>query len=179
MCGGRGSRFEADVEKPMYPIGGAAMVDRVRDALVASRVDTIYAVVSSNAPETRAHLDDMPTIETPGDGYVTDLDRAIQAVDSPALSVAADLPLLTGDAVDVALRAHEGGPLTVCVPAAIKRRLGVTLDESAIEAGGRTVVPTGLNVVDQGDETRFVVEDVRFAVNVNRLADARIAEALR
>ena len=120
----------------------------------------------------------MRAIETPGDGYVPDLGRALRRVETPVLTVAADLPLLTGEVVDAVLEAHDQGPLTVCVPVALKRRLGLSLDETRLAADGRTLVPSGLNVVADGAESRFVTDDVRLAVNVNRPGDARIAEAL-
>lgn len=176
MCGGRGTRFDADVEKPLFPIAGRPMVDRVRDALDGSRVDTVRAVVSDHAPATRRHLADLPTIETPGAGYVEDLDAALNRVEPPVLTAAADLPLLDADAVDGVLRAREAGAVAVYVPAAVKRRLGVSVGETLEERGGE-LAPAGVNVVADGAEVRHVTEDVRLAVNVNTRADARVAEA--
>lgn len=177
MCGGRGTRFEAEVEKPLYEIRDRAMVDRVVEALEASRVERTHAVVSPNAPATREHLRGHPTIETPGEGYVADLQRALDTVERPVLTVAADLPLLEADAIDWVLDAHVTGAMTICVPAALKRVLSVSVDET-MDHDGRTLAPTGVNVVDGGSSATTVTHDVRFAVNVNRLADARVAEAL-
>lgn len=180
MCGGRGTRLDSAVEKPLYEVGGRAMVDRVHDALVESRIGTAYAVGSPNAPRTREHLAaaDVPLVDAPGEGYVADLGYALERVDPPVLTVAADLPLLAGDAVDAVLDAFGGASLTVRTPVALKRRLGASVD-TTMEVGGRELVPTGVNVVaaDEGDET-WVTEDARFAVNVNRRTDARVAEAL-
>ncbi|NHN47953.1 NTP transferase domain-containing protein [Halostella sp. JP-L12] len=179
MCGGKGTRLDAAVEKPLFEVGGRPMVDRVADALDESAVDTTYAVTSPHAPETAAHVRDdldLPTIETPGDGYVADLDAALSAdaVEPPVLTVAADLPLLAGDAVDAVLRAHEGGSLTVCVPAALKDLLGASHD-AAVDG----LAPTGINVVDHSDsDTMHTTHDARLAVNVNRRSDAEVAEAL-
>jgi adenosylcobinamide-phosphate guanylyltransferase len=136
MCGGEGRRLAATldraVEKPLYEVGGTPMVDRVLAALDGSGVDAVHAVVSPAAPATRDRLSGrVPLVETPGEGYVADLDAALRTVGAPALTVAADLPLLTADAVDAALEAAERqapGTLTVCVPAALKRDLGVGVD---------------------------------------------------
>ena len=176
MCGGRGTRLDTEVEKPLFRVDGVPMVDRVLGALDGSRVDTAYAVTSPVAPETRAHLD-APCIETPGEGYVADLDAALadERVSRPVLTVAADLPLLDGTVLDRVLDAHSGGSLSVLVPAARKRELGVS-DDTTFEREGREVAPTGVNVVgERGDDT-WLVEDYRVAVNVNTLADARVAE---
>lgn len=176
MCGGRGTRLELETEKPLVAIGGRAMVDRVLGALAESGVERVYAVVSPNAPETRAHLEGrVPTIETPGEGYVADLGPALEAVGRPVLTVAADLPLLRGEAIDGVLA--YGKSTTVCVPAALKRELGVSVD-TTFEHEGRELAPTGLNVVGEGDDRIEVSEDVRLAVNVNRARDAQVAERI-
>jgi adenosylcobinamide-phosphate guanylyltransferase len=213
MCGGEGRRLAATldraVEKPLYEVGGTPMVDRVLAALDGSGVDAVHAVVSPAAPATRDRLSGrVPLVETPGEGYVADLDAALRTVGAPALTVAADLPLLTADAVDAALEATERqapGALTVCVPAALKRDLGVGVDTTFhtddVDATFHTddvdatltgpaapdelddleLAPTGLNVATaetDSHDTMYVTDDTRLAVNVNRQRDARIAEAL-
>ncbi|WP_121822059.1 NTP transferase domain-containing protein [Halostella salina] len=178
MCGGKGTRLDSDCEKPLFEVGGRAMVDRVADALAASAVETTYAVTSPHAPATATHVRErgLTAVETPGDGYVADLTAALDdsRVESPVLTVAADLPLLDGNAVDAVLRAHDGGSLAVCVPAALKELLGVSADAAA---DGRA--PTGVNIVgeDERDDV-YTTYDARLAVNVNRRGDAAVAEAL-
>jgi len=178
MCGGRGTRLDTAVEKPLFEVCGQPLVDRVLAALDASDIETTYAVVSPHAPETAAHVS-VPTIETPGEGYVEDLDAALadDRVSTPVLTVAADLPLLAGAVVDDVLAAHETGSLAVAVPAALKRQLGVSCD-TTFEAGGRELASTGVNVVGDDSDDLYVSHDARLAVNVNRPADATVAERL-
>nr|WP_257299945.1 NTP transferase domain-containing protein [Haloarchaeobius sp. FL176] len=183
MCGGEGTRFGDDVEKPLFEVGGVPMVDRVCDALAASRVDDVYAAVSPNAPRTREHIADrtsLTTVETPGEGYVADLGSAIEATGGePVLTVAADLPLLAAGPVDrtldTAVSADETvRSLSVVVPVALKEQLGVSVD-TEIEG----VAPTGLNVVGPETESETHVSfDARLAVNANRPADTAVAAAL-
>ncbi|MFC4449046.1 NTP transferase domain-containing protein [Halorussus aquaticus] len=183
MCGGRGTRLDAPTEKPLFEVGGRPMVARVADALAESAVETVHAVVSPHAPETRefvAQRDSLSAIETPGEGYVADLQIALEAVEPPVLTAAADLPLLDADAVNAVLRSHSEGSLTVCVPAALKRALGASID-TTFEREGRELAPTGVNVVADPDtetETMYETYDARLAVNVNRLSDADLAEEL-
>ncbi|NHN57629.1 MULTISPECIES: NTP transferase domain-containing protein [Halorussus] len=195
MCGGRGTRLDAEREKPLFEVAGRPMLARVADALAESEVGTVYAVVSPNAPETRKFAtehDSLSTIESPGDGYVTDLQTALDAVETPVLTVAADLPLLDADAVNAVLDAYAtrrdsdpvpSGPpsLTVCVPAALKRALGASADTifEPSDGDGRELAPAGVNVVAETDtETMYETYDARLAVNVNRLSDADLAEGL-
>ncbi|MEF8786875.1 MAG: NTP transferase domain-containing protein [Haloarculaceae archaeon] len=175
MCGGDGTRLATDREKPLFPIAGTPMVERVRQALADSKVDRVFAVTSPATPETAATLD-CPTLETPGAGYVADLDRALadDRVARPVLTVAADLPLLDGKAVDAVVDAASGS-LTVVVPVGRKRALGLSVD-TQFRYRGRAVTPAGINVVDSVDDEVWVRRDPGYAVNVNRRADARRAE---
>jgi adenosylcobinamide-phosphate guanylyltransferase len=180
MCGGQGTRLDRG-EKPLFEIGGEPMVDRVLAALEASRVETTHAVTAPHAPKTADHLAGrVPRIETAGEGYVADLTTALEEVELPVLTVVSDLPLLAGEVVDRVLDAHETGPLTVCVPTALKDALGVSADTTRAH-GGHELAPTGLNVVgadEDAEETLHVSYDARLAVNVNRPNDAAVAEVL-
>jgi adenosylcobinamide-phosphate guanylyltransferase len=195
MCGGRGTRLEGSDaerddtdarEKPLVRVAGTSMLDRVVAALRASDVDTVHAVVSPHAPGTHDRARDLslPTVETPGDGYVADLQAALAAVGKPVVTVPADLPLLAAAHVDDAVadarrRGSAADPTshTVCVPATLKRRLGASVD-TTFDHEGRAVAPTGLNVVGDGDDTVALTYDARLAVNVNRPEDLALAEAL-
>lgn len=184
MCGGRGTRLDTETEKPLYEIGGRPMIDRVHDALVASRVESVHAVGAPHAPQTREHCErsllenEGSFIEAPGEGYVADLQYALERIDAPVLTVASDLPLLAGDAVDAVLSEFSGVSLSVHVPAVLKRQLGTSLDTTRT-VDGQELAPTGVNVVAEGEpEVTMVTYDARLAVNVNRLSDVPIAEGL-
>jgi adenosylcobinamide-phosphate guanylyltransferase len=151
MCGGRGTRLDADVEKPLYEVAGVPMVDRVVDALSASRVDDVTAVTAPHAHATRDHLRErgVETFDADGEGYVADLRQALDAHPGrPVLTVVADLPLLAPGAVNRVVGAHEAGALTVCVPTALKDALDVSADTTRAHAGTE-LAPTGLNVVGE------------------------------
>ena len=184
MCGGAGTRLDADAEKPLVKVGDVPMVERVRRALADSRIGRIHAAVSPQAPETRSYLRSRPcaVVETPGEGYVADLDATLDRVGRPALTVAADIPLLAPALVDRVLEAAEGSDggarsLAVCVPAALKRRLGASVDDT-FEHDGRDLAPTGCNVVAAGPDAIRVSYDARLAVNVNRPTDLDLAGGL-
>ncbi|QLG29555.1 NTP transferase domain-containing protein [Halorarum halophilum] len=181
MCGGEGSRLGSagGTEKPLVPVDGVPTVERVRRALAASSVERIHAVVSPHTPETRAWAEsaDCEVIEGTGEGYVADLNRALDEVGRPALTCAADLPLLSPEAVDWALDRAEGDSLAVCVPVRLKRELGASADAS-FERDGRQLAPSGLNVVGDGEDRVVVSWDARLAVNVNRPEDLELAQRL-
>ncbi|MFC6787187.1 hypothetical protein ACFQFH_15335 [Halobaculum halobium] len=117
---------------------------------------------------------------------MADLGYALERVERPVLTVAADIPLLSAGAVDRAIDAAGDASLSVYVPVELKRDVGVSVDDGTTTmVDGRTVAPTGLNVVgvddgesEYGDERSIVVDDERLAVNTNRPRDLRVAEAL-
>lgn len=180
MCGGRGTRLSTPVEKPLFEVDERPMIDRVLSALLGSGVGDIHAVLSPAVPDTRAHLETQPVerIDAPGNGYVADMNRAMETVDPPVLTVAADLPLLAPALVDRVIEKHDRGALTVYVPADLKRLLDVSVDLT-VKREGREAAPAGINIVsDQPGREAHLSHDVRLAVNVNRRADARVAEEL-
>lgn len=183
MCGGRGTRLDAATEKPLHEIHGVSLVDRVLAAAQESNAADVHAVTSPHAPETRRHVSEHPNVavvDAPGAGYVADLQHALDAIGAdgdPVLTLAADLPLLAGDALDRVLAEYDEGSLTACVPASLPDTLGVGTD-AAFEVDGRRVVPTGVNVVGGDPDDAWVTWDARFAVNVNYPADAAVAERL-
>jgi len=71
----------------------------------------------------------------------------------------------------------DAGSLTVAVPVALKRDLGVSVDSSFTHEG-REVAPSGLNVVGGEPEAVLVCGDRGLAVNVNRPADLVLARRL-
>lgn len=205
MCGGEGSRLRADgitTEKPLVEVGGRPMLDRLWATLADSRVDSVYAAISPAAPETGEYARGLASgsdavIETPGNGYVADLDCVLASLSMPILTVAVDLPLLTSALIDRVLATAGGDPvdtpsMSVCVPAALKRRLGASVDttvppdaiadtrflsESTV-ASIPELAPTGVNVVADAGNATWISYDARLAVNVNRPADLELAEAL-
>lgn len=180
MAGGRGTRLETDCEKPLYSLASQPLIDHVLDALADSEADRIAVATSPATPATASHVDG-PTIRTAGEGYVADLDEALadERLEGPTLTVAADLPLLSGSVIDRVIAAHDTGSLTVAVPVALKRDLGVSID-TRFQHEGRAVAPAGVNVVADGPDRTFVFDEPRLAVNVNRAGDAAAArECLR
>jgi adenosylcobinamide-phosphate guanylyltransferase len=195
MCGGRGMRLDIGCEKPLLSIAGRPMLDRVLDALHGSQADRVHAVASPHTPRTRAWLQSEldgvdPTsdsdlapslIDAPGDGYVADLEHALDHVDPPILTVAADLPLLRSATVDRVLDRHAGGDATVCVPRALPAALGASVGRDAALDDAPDRVATGVNVVSPEAEAppdRLVLPAPDLAVNVNTARDARIADHL-
>ena len=153
------------------------MVAHVLTALRESDIETVFAAVSPATPKTAAWLETqgVQVIATAGEGYVADLGAALDVVDQPVLTVSADLPLLTAVHVDRLISDYATDSLSVCVPLALAEDVAASVD-TTVEYEGKTVVPTGLNVVGRGGDRRVVWNDRRLALNVNRPADRQKAD---
>ena len=188
MAGGKGTRMALSEEKPLLLVGGKPVVDHVISALrSAKRVNRVVVAASACTPKTAAYLAGrgVEVVETPAKEYVSDLAFAVKKLRlGVVLTVAADLPLLTGEVVDEVVDEYFrcGKPaLAVAVPLETKRRLGMSLGY-AFDFDGVQVVPAGLNVNDGAriddewiDQAAYVVDRVELAVNINTVEELRIA----
>jgi len=102
------------------------------------------------------------------------------------LAIAADLPLVTGNILDMIVERYEmcGKPaLTVAVPLETKEKLGMSVEYS-FKMGDKDVVPVGINVIDgrkrYGDEWLdqdiFLLDLDELAVNINTLQELQLAQ---
>ncbi len=185
LAGGRGRRL-GGVVKPLLPIEGRAIIDRLRDALAPHAHELLLAV----ADPAQAHgLGDARVVidAVPGAGPVAGLAAARAATDARWLiAVAGDMPHVTA-AVIAALLARADDEVD-----AVAIRLGAPpLPEPLLAVWGRAAGPTmaralanrryrtsalltedGLRVawLDEAD-LRAVDPRLRSVRNVNRPAD--------
>ncbi len=188
MAGGKGTRMALAQEKPLLVVGGKPVVDHVISALKsAQRVSRVVVAASACTPKTAAHLKKLgvEVVETPAKEYVSDFAFVVKKLGlGVVLTVAADLPLLTGEVVDEVVDAYFrcGKPaLAVAVPLETKRKLDMSLGY-AFEHEGVQVVPAGLNVNDGAriddewiDQAVYVVDRAEVAVNINTVEELKIA----
>jgi adenosylcobinamide-phosphate guanylyltransferase len=191
MAGGKGSRLAFSEEKPLLSVDGKPVVACVLDALLgAKRVDSVVVAVSCRTPKTAAFVRGFPVrvVETPGGGYIPDMQFVIKELGLGAvLAIVSDLPLITHEVIDDVVERYElcGKPaLTVAVPIETKTKLGAGVDY-AFEAEGRTLVPTGINLIDGKlidggwmEQEVYVLEKDEVAVNVNTDEELRLSERL-
>jgi adenosylcobinamide-phosphate guanylyltransferase len=188
MAGGKGTRMRVATEKPLLKIGGRPMIEQVARALRESKtVDRIVVATSRNTLHTAREAGKLglEVLQTPCDGYVSDLRYAISKLGvSDVLTVAADLPFITSELVDRAVQEYRscGKPaLSVMAPMEVYKKLG-SMPEHVFEIGGRSLVPIGLNVIDgkridepELDQAVLVTGSEQYATNVNTLEELEAA----
>ena len=185
MAGGRGSRLNLGIEKPMLRLNGVPMIDFVLSALEgASSIGEVYVAVSDHTPATAHHLTTSArtrVIKTAGTGYHEDLAQAVRSIGPfKCLTVSADLPALKPCDIDFVVMeyaARRKPSLSVVAPAEELRARGIE-PFSTLRLNGEDVVPCGINVIDGSmigeryiEETMLVVHSPRFFVNVNTVRD--------
>lgn len=191
MAGGKGSRMRLAEEKPLVVVGGKPVIERVLVSLLkAKRVESIVVAVSDCTPRTARFVAKFPVrvAMTPGKGYIEDMQYLVKRLKlGKVLTVAADIPLITGETVDEIVDRFEscGKPaLAVVAPLETKLKLGLGVEYS-FEVAGKTVVPVGINAVDgerideeELEQEVLVLDKVEVAVNINTLEELRLAERL-
>jgi len=192
-AGGKGSRIkEVEGEKPLIPVLGIPMIDRVLEAIMASRgVGAVHVSITSNTPRTEKHLRDrgIDIIITDGRGYSEDLNQAMSGLTSDHVMVLpADMPLIRPETLEDVLQQAEGmkvGSFCVTVPVEVMRALDLNLTYS-LTVDGREVVLCGVSVVDRKamltgqelDQAYMISESEELALNVNTIGDLRRAEMM-
>lgn len=190
-AGGKGRRIkEMEGEKPLIPVLGMPMIDRVLEAVMASRgVGAVHVSITSNTPMTEEHLRErgIDVIITEGRGYSEDLNQAMSGLASDHVMVLpADMPLIRPETIEEVLRQAEGmkvGSFCVTVPIEMMRALGLNLTYS-LTVDGREVVLCGVSVVDRKamltglvlEQSYMISESEELALNVNTVGDLRRAE---
>jgi adenosylcobinamide-phosphate guanylyltransferase len=192
MAGGKGTRMHLAEEKPLIKICGKPVIQYVIAALKnAKKIDSIVVAVSGCTPKTAKYLNQFPVrvLETPGKDYVSDMGYASQRLKLGVfLAIAADLPLVTSQALDTIVERYErcGKPaLTVAVPLETKTKLCMSIEYS-FKMDDKEVVPVGINVIDgrkrYGDEWLdqdiYLLDLPELAVNINTVEELHLAERL-
>lgn len=193
MAGGKGTRMKLSEEKPLIHVCGKPVIEYVLEALKNSKkIDQIIVATSATTPKTTALMKrfGVKVIETPGKDYVSDMGYTVQTLKLGVfLAIAADLPLVKPEMIDVIVERYErcGKPaLTVAVPLEVKTRLGMSIEYSFKTEDDRAVVPVGINVIDGNkrygdewlDQEIFVINHKELAVNINTVQELQLAEQL-
>jgi adenosylcobinamide-phosphate guanylyltransferase len=185
MAGGKGTRMELGVEKPLIEINGKPMIQYVIEALKnADKIDDIIVATSENTLKTETFLNDhyIKTIKTPGDGYVPDLGFILSnfKLDDVLLTITADLPLIKSDIIDYVLEEYEKSKkqaMSIAVPLYIFEKYGI---KPTIIFENH--VPSGLNILRSinktQDEEVLIIEKIELALNINTYEDIKLLKKL-
>ncbi len=191
MAGGKGSRMEDHLEKPLMKIKGKAMIEHVIEASKGSdMIKDTYVSVTESTPETAKFVKrlNVQAVITPGSGYIADLQYVFKKLNlQKALILTSDLPLLSSKVIDDIILHYEQNyspSLTVVVPSWKYERLGLSA-RPGLKHEDHRVYPVGVNIIDgkyidseEIEQEILVSDQVESLVNVNTIQDLKVAEAL-
>ena len=186
MAGGKGSRLKAKVEKPLLPILKKPMIDYVIQSLLKSKIEDIYIAVSKYTKKTKEYLSKsyhssrIKIVDTPGKGYIHDINYSMRYFSEPFMVVSCDIPTITPEVIDeivdeyYTLRSKDKNLETLCVVVERDRYLG-----SSTVAIGK-YIPIGINILypvsrEQVERLYILKEPM---LNVNTLEEKEIAERI-
>lgn len=182
MAGGKGTRMELEKEKLLLKYKKPVIL-HVIDALRESECfSKILAITSKNSPQTKKLLEEnsVETIETPGDGYVSDLNQVLSSLDEPVLVTSGDLPFLDSKVIKIIAKMYNSENIwtSIIITKGFLDSLHLKSD-ICVYHDGQHCFFTGISLVDAKQiknlnnvkENFQIIDDKRVAFNLNTKQD--------
>lgn len=182
MAGGRGTRMSLPEEKLLLKYK-KPIIFHVFQALNDSGCfSKIVCITSPHSPKTRKAIieNNLEYLDTPGLGYVEDLNSVILNLKEPALVVSGDLPFLDCEVIRkiVSLYNEKTSWMSILVHKDFLESMKVSTNFST-KFRGRDCCFTGISLInsnhiknlDKVNETYKIIDDKRIAFNLNTKKD--------
>ena len=182
MAGGKGRRMSLTGEKLLLKYKKPVIL-HVIDALVNSKCfSKILAITSPNSPKTKKLLEEnnIDLFNTPGVGYVEDLNLVLKSLNDFVLITSADLPFLDGDIIKKIV--NQCNLETIWTTILITKKFLESLnlssdywfdfeDQQCCYTGISLVNTKNISSLDNISEKFIIINDKRIAFNLNTKQD--------
>ncbi len=182
MAGGKGTRMESEQEKLLLKYKKPVIL-HVIDALRESKCfSKILAITSKNSPQTKQLLEEnnVQTTETPGNGYVNDLNQILSSLTDAVLVTSGDLPFLDREIIKNIVESYNSENVwkSVVVTKGFLDSLHLKSDYK-VSHDGQDCFFSGISLVnakqiksfENVNETYQILDDKRVAFNLNTKQD--------
>jgi len=182
MAGGKGSRMKLPEEKLLLKFKKPIIL-QVAEALTNSNCfSKIIFITSQNSPRTKQLLqkNNYEIFNTPGIGYVEDLNLVLKSFNDPVFITSADLPLLDSEIIKKIVNIYNSNNMwtTILVTKKFLEFLGLSSDYD-ITFENQICNYTGISMINsqkisnlENIEEKFVIiDDKRIGFNVNTKQD--------
>ncbi len=182
MAGGKGSRMKLPEEKLLLKFKKPIIL-QVAEALTNSDCfSKIIFITSQNSPRTKQLLqkNNYEIFDTPGIGYVEDLNLVLKSFNDPVFIISADLPLLDSEIIKEIVNIYNSNNMwtTILVTKKFLEFLGLSSDYD-ITFENQICNYTGISMINsqkisnlENIEEKFVIiDDKRIGFNVNTKQD--------
>lgn len=182
MAGGKGSRMNLVEEKLLLKYK-KPIIFHVIDALVNSKCfSKILAITSINSPKTKKLLEEnnIDLFNTPGNGYVDDLNLVLKSINDFVLITSADLPFLDGDIIKniISKCNSENIWTTILVTKKFSESLHLSSNyllifenQQCYYTGISLVNAKNISKLENIPEKFVIIDDKRIAFNLNTKQD--------
>ncbi|TFH03201.1 MAG: 5-deoxyadenosylcobinamide phosphate nucleotidyltransferase [Nitrosopumilus sp.] len=182
MAGGKGSRMKLSEEKLLLKYKKPIIL-QVAEALTNSNCfSKIIFITSQNSPKTKQLLqkNNYEIFDTPGIGYVEDLNFTLKSLNDSVFITSADLPLLDSEIIKRIVTFYQPNDkwITILVTKNFRKSLGLSSDYD-ITFENQICNYTGISMINsqkisnlENIKEKFVIiDDKRIGFNVNTKQD--------
>ncbi len=182
MAGGKGVRMNLDNEKLLLKYKKPIILHVIDSLKNSNCFSKILAVTSSNSPKTKTLLQEnnIETFDTPGIGYVKDLNLALKTINDVVLVTSGDLPLLDKEVIQKIVTHYDSQNIwtSILVTNKFLTTLGIESDYS-VNFNNQVCHYTGISLVNSEEisslenleENYVIIDDKRIAFNLNTKQD--------
>ena len=188
MAGGKGIRMNLDNEKLLLKYKKPIILHVIDSLKNSNCFSKIFAVTSPNSPKTKTLLQEnnVETFDTPGIGYVKDLNLALKTINDLVLVTSGDLPLLDKEVIQKIVTYYDSQNIwtSILVTNKFLTTLGIESDYS-VNFDNQECHYTGISLVNSEkisslknfEENYVIIDDKRIAFNLNTKQDYDLLSA--
>ncbi len=185
MAGGKGSRMKTQEEKLLLRYVHPTILHVIFALQNANCFSKIIAATSSNSPKTKVMIENVgiEIFDTPGNGYVNDLNLILRSINDEILVVSGDLPLLDDEIIKKIVSIHNPEKIwtSFLVTKDFLMSIGL-IPEFSVPFQNKECCFTGISIVnakeinnlDSVEEIYHLLNDKRIAMNLNTCEDYRL-----
>jgi adenosylcobinamide-phosphate guanylyltransferase len=182
MAGGKGIRMNLDNEKLLLKYKKPVILHVIDSLKNSNCFSKIISITSSNSPKTKKLLEEnnVETFDTPGIGYVEDLNLVLKTINDVVLVSSGDLPLLDKEIIQKIVTYYNSQNIwtSILVTNKFLSTLGIESDYS-VNFNNQTCHYTGISLInsekitslDNLEENFVIIDDKRIAFNLNTKQD--------
>ena len=185
MAGGKGSRMKTQEEKLLLKYIHPTILHVIYALQNTNHFSKIIAATSQNSPKTKEMLENagIEIFDTPGKGYVEDLNLFLRSINNEVLIVPGDLPLLDDEIIKKIVNTYNSSKIwtSFLVTKNFLKSIGLTSDFS-VKFQNKECTFTGISIVnakeinnlDLVEEIYYILNDKRIGMNLNTYEDYRL-----
>jgi adenosylcobinamide-phosphate guanylyltransferase len=182
MAGGKGTRMNLDDEKLLLEYKKPVILHVLDSLKDSNSFSKILAVTSKNSPKTKKLIEknNFETFDTPGIGYVEDLNLVLQTIHENVLVTSGDLPLMDKEIVQKIIKHYDSEKIWTSILVTNKFLISLGLDSNySVNFQDQKCHYTGISLINSEkissleniSENYIIIDDKRIAFNLNSKQD--------